>query len=585
MTTRTRYAVLFALAVASLAAGCGDSTSNPDGPNCPTDEMESARADAEPLYHVGCDNNGRCGDDGEAVCWNDARDAVAQHLENGESFTLHRAGPLTPGGSDIRVWQVAADGSGTYYRRGPGDDVVEPGEEPSCNTSRTEFETVARETDETLELRVGEERWRSLPELRSREQYCRGESGPPNEFDGAWVGVFDSPHGEAATAVAIRASGDPVVGGRVEESVHDQSYRGGDSDGLLAGYTEDGDRQWTRLIGGDGIDKVNDVATDADGNIYATGTAGSAIGDTTHNGEYADGFVAKYSPDGERLWAHMIGTEEPDFAEGVAVDDDEGDVYVVGNTYGALTDQSIEGDESAAYLTRLSTDGKRTWTRLVATEEPDSLGAVAVGPDGGIGVAGTTSGALGEQAGDISDADGIAAAYDASGNRRWLDQFGTPSREGVEDVTFGPDGLYVGGSTKGALSDSERDDDRTDTDGFVVAYDASGEHRWTRLLAGRVDDQVLGLATDGDTLHAVGQTADRLGSLDNANYPTGFHARLSDSANDWSTRFVSSRDDVWTGDVATTDTAIYLTGATRVPWGPEPPNERSWAGYLGRFDR
>jgi len=176
MTTSIRYALAIALAATTLAAGCGDTTSD-NGQTCPSDEMESARNGADPMHHVGCDYDGRCTDDGDAVCWDEAETAVGEALDDGGSFTLQRVGPATPGGSDIRVWQVDADAGGAYYRRSPGSDVVEPGEEPSCNTSRTEFDVLARRSDGAVELRVAEDRWRSLEELRSSEQNCGGDSG------------------------------------------------------------------------------------------------------------------------------------------------------------------------------------------------------------------------------------------------------------------------------------------------------------------------------------------------------------------------------------------------------------------------
>jgi hypothetical protein len=581
MTTPTRHAILFVLAITPLATACDDALSN-----CPDDEMESARNNAEPLHHIGCDYDDQCDEQGGAVCWDDARDAIVRHLENGEPFTLQRVSPTSPGGSDVRVWQVDADGSGTYYRRGPGGDVVEPGEEPSCGTTSSEFESVARDTGEFLELRVGDDRWRALPELRSKESeaYCGGNAAAPNNFDGAWVGLFSSAGDERSTAAATDASGKPIVGGTVEESVHGESFAGGASDGLLAKYGEQGNRRWTHLVGDEEDDEIHDVATDAAGNIYAAGTAGSALGEASYNGGGSDGFVAKFSASGERIWIRHIGTDGLDEAFGIEADGD-GSLYVVGDTEGELGGQTHAGGLDDGFLIRLSTDGERAWTRLVGTPESDRLRAVSIGPNGDVGVVGTTRGALDKQAGDSEDFDGIAAVFDPSGKRQWLEQFGTPALEEVADVAFGADALYVGGETKGALGDGDRDEDRTDTDGFVVAYDGAGEHRWTRLFAGRVDDRVLGLTPDGDTLHVVGQTSDRLGGLGLSSPTTGFHARLSDSGNERSTRFITSHGNIQTTDLAVTEAAFYLAGTTANPWNDAESTGDRRVGYLGRFDR
>ncbi|MCB0786119.1 MAG: SBBP repeat-containing protein, partial [Flavobacteriales bacterium] len=69
--------------------------------------------------------------------------------------------------------------------------------------------------------------------------------------------------------------------------------------------------EWVQQIGGSGDERVWDICTDANGNVYVTGETGGAIigADTFLVNGTRDAFLAKFSAAGEYQWATTFGGE------------------------------------------------------------------------------------------------------------------------------------------------------------------------------------------------------------------------------------------------------------------------------------
>jgi len=85
---------------------------------------------------------------------------------------------------------------------------------------------------------------------------------------------------------------------------------------------------WTRQFGTSSSDLANGVAIDGAGNVYVVGqTEGALPGQTGLGGR--DAFVRRYDSLGNQLWTRQFGTRGDDAALGAGVDSD-GNLYVVG---------------------------------------------------------------------------------------------------------------------------------------------------------------------------------------------------------------------------------------------------------------
>ena len=107
---------------------------------------------------------------------------------------------------------------------------------------------------------------------------------------------------------------------------------------------------WAQSIGGLGLDVGRAITTDDDGNVLVVGsfTGGTHIADTFLTGSGSmESFVAKFTSEGEFLWANVITGPAEDMARGVETDN-LGNVYVVGHFTDTVVFMITDNDTMAA---------------------------------------------------------------------------------------------------------------------------------------------------------------------------------------------------------------------------------------------
>ena len=170
--------------------------------------------------------------------------------------------------------------------------------------------------------------------------------------DLAWVRAPRSPAMSFArlTVASDRSGGAYLVGG-FQDSMRFQSgeriVSRGSTDGLLARYSADGDPLWARAIGGDRFDTLADASVDGAGHIYVTGTVQGAVDlDSDGRADAAiaaeNGFVvASYDASGKLRWAR-VATSGHDITGSAISVTAEGTAHVAGHYAGA--DVDLDGD-------------------------------------------------------------------------------------------------------------------------------------------------------------------------------------------------------------------------------------------------
>ena len=149
----------------------------------------------------------------------------------------------------------------------------------------------------------------------------------------------------------------------------------GDTDAFLARFDPaTGAVQWARQVGGAGADYLNKSTTDADGNLYVTGTfysptltfAGTGVSFTAPPLGGNGLVLAKYSPAGQLLWAVPPSTIfSQTYGNGVGVDR-QGNVFVGGTFVGVVrfgTNELRSTATSNAFVAKFDAAGRALWGR------------------------------------------------------------------------------------------------------------------------------------------------------------------------------------------------------------------------------
>ncbi|MEJ2357036.1 MAG: SBBP repeat-containing protein [Deinococcales bacterium] len=241
-----------------------------------------------------------------------------------------------------------------------------------------------------------------------------------------WLRQFGTTGADYARGVAVDASGNVFVGGDTNGTLPENVSAGGDGDAFLAKYDASGDLVWLRQFGSAGSDRINGVATDAEGNVLATGVTQGAL-PTNHARGQSDGFVAKFDGNGTRVWLRQFGSEEADYAYALAAGPD-GASYVTGYTYGSLPGNANSGNLDG-YLARFDANGNLSWLRQFGNDGVVFGYAVAVEPAGNVLLGGWTNLDQLGPSGTVGAWHAYTARFDRQGQIVGLHEFGASSME------------------------------------------------------------------------------------------------------------------------------------------------------------
>ncbi len=254
---------------------------------------------------------------------------------------------------------------------------------------------------------------------------------------------------------------------------------------------------WVKEAGGNSDDGATGTAVDDSGNVYVTGTflsTSMSFGATfLSSAGSTDIFVAKYTPQGNLVWAKSAGGAGDDYSTGIAVDR-LGDVYISGHTQSATmmfdtVSFTKPGSSVDIFLAKYDRAGHALWVRGAGSAGGDFAYSVAADGSGNAFITGyftsssiqfgtTTALTLGGTAGFFE------AKYSPLGVALWSrGASGGGGQYGLKVTADSAGNSYSTGSFNGtsitfglnpALSQSGTEN------AFIVKYDTGGTALWSR---------------------------------------------------------------------------------------------------------
>lgn len=315
-----------------------------------------------------------------------------------------------------------------------------------------------------------------------------------------WLKQIGSGSWDAAKAIAKDTNGGIYIGGHTSGNLvgdTQETKAQGGSDAFVIKLDTNGSPVWKQLLGSSGHEVSNAVVTDSQGNIYATGYTTGQLVEIPEKTAISMAWLAKLDPQGNKLWIKQLGDWGWTSANDVAVTPD-GDIYITGVSNSNL------GNKSDAWLAKYDPEGNRLWvTHLCKSGESASHG-VAVDSQGNVYMAGYVKD---EPAETISGwADAWIAKYDTRGNQQWFKQLGGVSA--VDDAVYGiaidgQDKIYVTGYTESDLGGSNAGGN----DAWVAILDTQGNVSSIKQLGTPANDYALAIAVSHDNdVYLTGKT-------------------------------------------------------------------------------
>ena len=323
-----------------------------------------------------------------------------------------------------------------------------------------------------------------------------------------WTKLLGGIGGESIEGVTVDSAGDIYVVGKTFGSLEGDTYFG-DGDAFFGKYDSDGNLLWSHQIGSANRDVLSKVTSDGAGNFYATG--------------YSDGklMTIKFDSDGQLIW-----NQDSDLPEGVGTNIDYDPVtqtvYVAGYGRRNLDGSRVTGGGKIdGYVLQYDRDGNIVWSDAIATPEDDRISAIDVDQNGDIHLLGTTSGVLdGNISSGVSDLF-VAKISGGAKEKLWIRQFGTA----------GSDNAVAGGikaDANGNVFVSGRVEESPGAgswDGIFTVFDRNGDRAsWTETAASPGWDYLSEMVLDANNnLYMVGAAQ---GSIDGQPHAGSYDAVL-----------------------------------------------------------
>jgi|GEM_PF-922970 len=274
-----------------------------------------------------------------------------------------------------------------------------------------------------------------------------------------------------------------------------ESFGAGQTDILVIKTDDAGIVQWSKAYGSTGNDFGVGIKKDPAGGYVVAGYTYGLSQDTLTD----DFLLFRINSSGVVAWSKTYGGAANDEAHALAVMPDSGFV-IAGTTssFGGVTSQ-------AGYVVRTDANGTMLWAKAITQNSDQQLFAVDVTNDGGCVVTGYT------YVSSFRLFDIFAARLDASGNKQWIRNYGgSNSEQGFSVKQSLTGGFVIAGYTASFGTGQD--------DAFILRTQENGDVTWFNTY-GTTDAErartVLWGTGDGILISGQAKVQSPVGSIDN----------------------------------------------------------------------
>jgi hypothetical protein len=321
-----------------------------------------------------------------------------------------------------------------------------------------------------------------------------------------WSKLVGSAGSASGYGIALDPAGGVVITGSTTAAVTTTSVTNGNTDSFVASYDANGNQNWIQQVQTLATNQANAVSVDASGNVYIGGSvSGGAIGAGQTSTGTGDAYLAEYNSNGKLVSENQFGTSTGSSQVSATAVGGDGSLYVASvqngdavvskyasgaginsapvwtqdlgalQSGGAIASMTVSGSQvyvsgttsngnltaggqasvanaatggTDAFVFNLTDNGSSAtpdFVSYVGTSASDQGGAVTVGPDGTIYLAGTTTGTFAGQTRSVQGTtNAFATAMNANGTIAWTQQYGGASGESTgNSIAVAPTGSSV----------------------------------------------------------------------------------------------------------------------------------------------
>jgi hypothetical protein len=214
-----------------------------------------------------------------------------------------------------------------------------------------------------------------------------------------WSKLFGGSGYDVTQSVTPAPDGGYLLSGYTWGNNGDFTGNHGQSDGWVMKIDDTGNKQWSKLLGGSGLDAASSIIYNGAGGFIMTGT-------TVGYNNSSDAWLMKLNASGDTLWSKTLGGASAETSNAIAKATD-GSYVLTGNTTSYDGDYSKNhGGDGDLIVMKTDSIGNKKWVKVLGGSKDEIGNSIITTADGGIVIAGYT----GSQDGDVGSNKG---GYDA----------------------------------------------------------------------------------------------------------------------------------------------------------------------------
>lgn len=332
--------------------------------------------------------------------------------------------------------------------------------------------------------------------------------------------------------IALDQSGNVFVAGRFHETVDFDpgpdvfNLQGSFDNFILKLNTDDGSFVWAKALNGGGSDLIDAITFDKQNNFYITGGFGTTLDidpgmdvfSLVTNG-LNDIFIAKFSEQGELIWAKSIGGIQRESGAALTLDN-EGNLYATGlfndivdfdPGLGEFNLTEIGTGDGDQFILKLNNDGEFVWANSIGGGTLVVGGGIVANDEGSLYLTGLFQGGAIDFDPGVGEAiltsnfmtRSYVAKYDIDGNLVWVKPFGSDASQITsEAIAIDEDeDIYITGQFSQTIDFDPGPgvfnlSSPINHDAFILKLNSEGQFVWAGSFAGTDYDVSFSIAVD-----------------------------------------------------------------------------------------
>lgn len=374
----------------------------------------------------------------------------------------------------------------------------------------------------------------------------------------------------------------------------------------LVKFSYTGTVQWTKCLGGFGVEEKSDIKNTPDGGfiVAAYSSSNDTIVGTNHGA--SDAYIAKLDKNGNIEWQKLYGGSSSDAATNIEVTRDGGYIFI-GQTYSNNGDVSGNHGNADIWVVKLNSTGVIEWQKCYGgsgfdfiNRTSNSGGGIRETTDGYVFV-GQTQSPDGQVTGFHYDPSFIrddiwAVKLNTSGNIMWQKCLGGSLDDQAAKIEQTVDGGYfISGTTNsidGDVTPLHGSSTNINTDIWLIKLAANGAISWSKVYGGTRGENAgsMALTSNGDVFIAGSASSadgDVTGVRPDVNCGCGTDAWVlkvnSSGTLIWQKTFGGRRPDGFSNILVDDDGELLLTGNTQSDDGDVSGSSHPYPNYTNSY--